>query len=121
MEFKEDFRWEELLSYCEKESSKNPDLFALLSCMYLFGKGVAKQPSYALSYVQDGINKNSKYCIGLLGYIYSTGRITAKDPVKSFEYLSMAADKGLAQCMFMVGKLYATGVGVGIAYENAKH
>lgn len=121
LEFKESSKWDELVLFLEKEAPKNPDFYALLSNMYLVGRGVQKSLDFALSYAQDGITKKSKYCLWFIGYIYSLGYLGGRDEAKAFEFYLKAAQAGVTNCMFLVGRAYATGVGVGVDYEQTKY
>jgi len=54
--------WDELISFCNDNLDKNAELYALLSDIYRFGKGVDKNENKADFLLQDGAKRRSLFC-----------------------------------------------------------
>ena len=91
-----------------------------LGIMYARGRGVPKDESKAVEWLQKAAVHGIAVAQSELGavYIYAEGRGVSKDEPKAVEWLQKAAAQGDDYALYMLGVMYAEGRGV--AKDKAK-
>lgn len=83
-----------------------------LGRMYLFGRGVPKDPEQAAEWFRKSANRGyprSEYDLGLL---YTQGEGVPKNSEEAVKWFRRAANKGYSRAQYKLGELYTEGVGV---------
>ena len=99
--------------FLEEEAHKgSPVAQNKLGRMYLFGKGVPKDPQEAAKWFRKSAHQGfarSEYDLGLL---YTQGRGVPKNEQEAIKWFLKAAKKGYTKAQHKLGDLYREGVGV---------
>lgn len=110
--FKTPMKWDELFQYCMKECNNNPDLYAVISDMYLNGKSVSLNKEKSVAYLKTGIEKGSPHCLYLMGLRYHKGDGVLRSYSKALDCFKRATKHKHPQAAYMIGYYFREGVGV---------
>lgn len=119
LSFATPMKWDELYQYCMRECSNNPDLYAVISDMYLNGKSVSMNKEKSVVYLMNGIDKGSAHCLYVLGLRYHNGDGVLRSYAKAMDNFKKASKCKHPQALFMMGYYYSEGVGVSEAPKKA--
>lgn len=117
--FKTPMKWDELFQYCMRECDNNPDLYAVISDMYLNGKSVSLNKEKSVSYLKTGIEKGSDHCLFLMGLRYHNGDGVLRSYAKAMDCFKKASKYKHPQATYMMGYYFAEGVGVSESPKKA--
>ncbi len=112
-------KWDELYQYCMRECDNNPDLYAVISDMYLFGKSVSLNKEKSIVYLEQGIKKGSEHCHYVLGLRYHNGDGVLRSYAKAMDCFKKASKYKHPQAAYMIGYYFSEGVGVSEAPKKA--
>ena len=90
-----------------------------LANRYLSGKGVAKSPKQATTWLKKAASGGIAPAQYNLGLLYETGSGVKKSPSNALNWYRKAADQGHARAQHNLGTLYAQGKGTPRNYKNA--
>ena len=111
-------RWNELIEYCENNVNMNPDLYALIAQLYVFGKGVEVNKDKGKEFLLKGIDLGSATCMRQLAAMYIDGEIYGSDK-ESFELLVKAVELGSNIAQNDLAWMYKKGYGCAIDNDKA--
>lgn len=83
-----------------------------LAALYLSGKGVAKNPAYAVSLYQKAAEAGSQISQLALGDLYLAGKNVSRDYALARLWYQRASDSGSVEGTHKLGNVYANGLGV---------
>ena len=111
--------WTRVREYCFDNSLNNPELYALLAEMYIYGLGVNFDEVLAKSSCESGIKKGSINCHYVLGLMYYYGRGKLQSYEEAIPYYEESAKKGCWRAQFKLGVCYAVPRGVKLDHKRA--
>lgn len=117
--FKTPMKWDELFQYCMRECDNNPDLYAVISDMYLNGKSVSLNKEKSVTYLKTGIDKGSDHCLFLMGLRYHNGDGVLRSYAKAMDCFKKASKYKHPQATYMMGYYFSEGIGVSEAPKKA--
>lgn len=123
LDFIDEFRlgytvWDDLRKYALEKASSNPDFYAILGEMYLFGKDVDKDINQAIKYFDQGIEEGSLYCIKSKANQLINGDYLERDYKEAFRLFEIASNKGFHHAMNNLGWMYTKGIGCRLDEEK---
>lgn len=92
-----------------------------LANRYFSGKGVAKSPKQAMTWLTKAASGDIAPAQYNLGLLYETGNGVQKNPTTALAWYRKAADQGHARAQHNLGTLYAQGKGTPRNYKYAAH
>lgn len=112
--------WSKVLEYCLQNKDKEPELYAIIANIYVYGYDGIMDYNMALKYLDEGIKKGSVNCIFEYGNMYAKGRVFPESHEKAFEYYMDASAKGLWRADFRIGVCYMVPRGVKRSVPKAR-
>jgi len=99
--------------FLEEEANKgSPVAQNKLGRMYLFGKGVPKDPQEAAKWFRKSADRGFARSAYDLGLLYNQGLGVPKDGLQAVEWFRKAANQNYARAQYELGDRYREGVGV---------
>ncbi len=104
--------WSELASYCQNNLDNNVELYALLSDMHRFGKGVVKDENLSNQLLDNGVQKGSLFCLNKkANQLIDRGLVTFEYD-QALELLNKGAQQNFLPAINNLAWMYQKGCGV---------
>ena len=111
--------WVKVYNYSIENSNNNPELYAIIANLYLYGLGVEVDYNLAKQYCGLGIEKGSINAIFTLGLMHYDGMGFPQSYENAVTYFTTASDKGLWRAQFKLAICYAVPRGVKLNHQKA--
>ena len=100
----------------EQEDQKNEEntiaeINFKLGILFLYGKGVERNPEKAIEYFEKAANLGSSNALNKLGFFFFRGEILDLDPKKALQFFELAASKNNPSSFFALALMYENGTG----------
>jgi TPR repeat protein len=96
----------------KKAESGDPKAQLQLAGCYNEGRGIKKDKTQALGWIEKAANQNYPKAQAALGQCYLDGEIVQKNEKEAFRWYKQAAENGLAEGQYNIGCSYYNGIGV---------
>jgi TPR repeat protein len=96
----------------KKAKSGDPKAQLQLAGCYNEGRGIKKDKTQALGWIEKAANQNYPKAQATLGQCYLDGEIVQKNEKEAFRWYKQAAENGLAEGQYNIGCSYYNGIGV---------